>query len=186
MPIEKIPKTTNNPITLVDDSKSESEIISNEVKKSGSLDEVLSQYTEAPKVEKDESKKYSKGQFKIPSDPDVKGSKKITVKADTVITGSMVLLFINITIPGLIAAGHNKWNTKKYKHISRKDLKLSKEQLRDIEPIADEFAKTIDLTAHPALLLGAAMISVFATSYISILEPKVKEKTDESKSNNKK
>lgn len=164
-------------INLIDDSK---ESLSD-------FDSVFSDFTEAPKQEPKidhEKKPETNEEPKVFTVKNPEG-KKFSIEANKIIQGSTILLLLNLAIPSAIALGHNKLN-KRFKPINPRDIRLSKTQKNDLEPLADEFAKYINISMSPiALFIGGLLFQYFML-YMNMIEedpdfkPKKKKKKSES------
>jgi hypothetical protein len=87
------------------------------------------------------------------------------VISDTIINGALLLLFIDVAIPNLIAIINNKFTKKKVK-ASR--LQMTEAQKRELEPIANEAARAIQLQGNPITILAFSIVSIYATNLLLI------------------
>ena len=87
------------------------------------------------------------------------------VVSDTIINGALLLLFIDVVIPNLIAMINNKMSKKKIK-ASR--LAMTEGQKRELQPIADEAARAIQLQGNPITILAFSIVSIYATNLLLI------------------
>lgn len=113
-------------------------------------------------------------------DPD--SNKKVKVSADTVLKGSVVMLLINIAVPSLIAVAHNKFATG-YEPINKNDLKASKVTMKELEPLADEVFKSMEVKSSPMSLFLMGLAATYGLTYLNMLE-KIPKKEDEGQGDN--
>jgi hypothetical protein len=78
--------------------------------------------------------------------------------SSSIITGALFMLFIDLVIPALITLINNKVSKKK---IRAEQLKLSNDQRKELEPIADEVAKQINLQGNPVTVLVASLAAIY-------------------------
>jgi len=83
------------------------------------------------------------------------------VISDTIINGSLLLLLIDVAIPSVITLINNKVSKKK---IKSNRLQLTAAQRTELEPIANEAAKYIQLQGNPVTMLGLALFGIYFTN----------------------
>lgn len=81
------------------------------------------------------------------------------------LTGSIVIMLIDILLP-LIFAGIN--NTVSKKKIDADKLKLTDKQKKEFEPIADAVLKSIKIEANPVLVLAIGLIGAYGMNFYLI------------------
>jgi hypothetical protein len=160
---------------LIDESKDSKEMLSE-------LDKQLSNYTalevEDETSENDETEE--KEDFTDKSDPDLyyqsgkkrgqlrpKANDKLgvtirnetkVIKGNNLLTGLMMLTFIDLIFPLVITVVNNRFTKKS---IKSHQLKLSKTQKNELTPLADEVVKMLDIEANPLHMLIISMIGVY-------------------------
>ena len=89
------------------------------------------------------------------------------VNASKYLTGSIILMMIDAVIPSVLLKIMS-FSNPKYKAIKTKDIKLSKDQKQDLEPLADEVVKTMTVAMSPvsAFLLCTSLI--YGTNLMSV------------------
>ena len=78
----------------------------------------------------------------------------------SLVRGYMLLLVLDFVLPSAITIAMRKFGGAKWAQLKSKDIRLSDSEFNDLEPIADEVAKDIQLNISPMtqLLLGMAVI----------------------------
>lgn len=90
----------------------------------------------------------------------------VSIPASSVISGAMLLTFIDLVIPRAIMLLHNNLvpkGKKKIKTITQ--LRLSKSDLKELSPLADEVAALIKVEGNPYVMLSFSVISIYAFKY---------------------
>ncbi len=131
------------------------------------IDDVLEKFSKEKPEPETESKDDDKDLSFTMRDPDSR--EKVKVSGDTILKGSVVMLLINIAVPSLISLVHNKFNTG-YEPIHKNDLKAPKSVLKELEPLADEVFKTMEVKSSPMTLFFMGLISTYGFTYLNLLE----------------
>lgn len=78
----------------------------------------------------------------------------------SLVRGYMILLVLDFVLPMGITFLLSKTSNPKFKNIKAKDIKLTDDEFDDLEPVADEVAKDVQLNLSPMtqLFLGMAII----------------------------
>lgn len=78
----------------------------------------------------------------------------------SLVRGYMILLVLDFVLPMGITFLLKKTNNPKFKNIKPKDIKLTDDEFDDLEPVADEVAKDVQLNLSPMtqLFLGMSII----------------------------
>lgn len=76
------------------------------------------------------------------------------------ITGAVFLMFVDFIIPELIAIINNKFSKKE--KVDANLLRLTSEQRKQVEPIADNAMNAIKWKMHPGIILGVTMVGCYA------------------------
>jgi hypothetical protein len=87
-----------------------------------------------------------------------------TQKSTNIVTGKILLLFLDTLIPFLISFVYDKVKGKK---IPVKEIRLDKYEREDLEPLADEVAKEIDTGLTPLQTLVLSMGIMYFTKLTS-------------------
>jgi len=107
---------------------------------------------------------------------EIKGKRGRKKKADTngftgtignssVVTGALFLLLIDFVIPNVICMVNNKMSRKK---INPALLKLTEEQRKELEPLADEVARQINLKGDPKMIFIASLAAIYIGNFMLI------------------
>ena len=103
-----------------------------------------------------------------------------------IITGALFLLLIDMLVPLLIGLLNDRVSKNK---IDIKQLKLTKEQKNELEPICDAVVKHINFTANPIVILVLSLSGIYGINYMALLQSakldeKLKHKKQQNESNN--
>jgi len=103
--------------------------------------------------------------LKSNDEPEIKDRKKRNKKMlnSSIISGALFLLFIDLVIPNLISLVNNKVSKKK---ITAELLKLSNDQRKELEPLADEVARLINLQGNPAMVLSLSLAAIYLSNFM--------------------
>ena len=84
----------------------------------------------------------------------------VTPPRVSLVRGYMLLLLLDFVLPTFITLAMRKFGGSRWAHLQSKDIWLSDSEFNDLEPIADEVAKDIQLNVSPMaqLMLGMAVI----------------------------
>lgn len=82
-----------------------------------------------------------------------------------VLTGAMIISLIDLIIPSLIVTANNTID-KNGKKISINDLRLKATQKKELEPIAEELAKQIEIKANPLVIMIVSLISIYGLNFV--------------------
>lgn len=88
-----------------------------------------------------------------------------TIPGSMLINGALFLMFINFIIP-LIIVTTNNWLSPKEK-MSVKDIRLTKEECKDIDPLMDATLKQLNIQANPWILLMLSLTAAYATKFVN-------------------
>ncbi len=81
------------------------------------------------------------------------------------LTGAIMLTLVDILLP-LLFAGIN--NTLSKKKIDPDKLKLTTEQKKEFEPVADAVLKSIKFEANPVLVLSVGLLGAYGINYFML------------------
>lgn len=113
----------------------------------------------------------------ISGEPEIKGKRTRKKKGEndsefagiiggsSIVSGALFLLLIDFIIPNIICLLNNKVSKKK---INPSLLKLLDEQKKELEPIADEVAKLINLKGNPMTILIASLAAIYLGNFMLI------------------
>jgi hypothetical protein len=124
----------------------------------GEVEAMLADFKEVPIIEE-----------QISDENDENGKVKTRRKKDkkvinsSIISGALFLLFIDLVIPNLITLINNKVSKKK---ISAEMLKLSTDQRKELEPLAEEVAATINLKGNPTTVLVLSLGAIYLSNFM--------------------
>ena len=81
------------------------------------------------------------------------------------ISGALLILMIDLIIPNVIALANNKLSKEK---IKASDLQLETKQKNELEPIADEVAKTIQSFGSPLTVLIVTLLGIYGVNLMAL------------------
>lgn len=102
---------------------------------------------------------------------DKRGRKKKLVEPEqppempSLISGALLVLMIDLIIPNIIVFANNKITKEK---IKAKDLQLTNAQKNELQPVADEVAKTIALQANPLIVLVVTLLGIYGVNLMAL------------------
>ncbi len=88
-----------------------------------------------------------------------------TLQASDIISGALLLMFIDLAIPNLLVFANNARSKKK---IKAKALQMTDEQKRQLEPFANEASKQLLLKGNPVQVFLIALISIYGLNFIAL------------------
>lgn len=83
----------------------------------------------------------------------------------SLISGALLVLMIDLIIPNIIAFANNKITNEK---ITAKSLQLTTAQKNELQPVADEVAKTIALQANPLTVLIVTLLGIYGVNLMAL------------------
>lgn len=89
-----------------------------------------------------------------------------SLPASQLINGALFLAFINFIIPLAISGIHN-WLNKKNK-LAIKDLKLTNDEKKEIDPLMDATLKQLNINANPLILLIISLVGAYSVKYFNV------------------
>lgn len=95
-----------------------------------------------------------------------KAPKEMFISGD-IITGALLITFIDLFIPMIIVTVNNLLDPSG-KKVKIEQLRMKIQQRKELEPIADALAKEIELKANPWLLMIAALIGIYGLNFVNI------------------
>jgi hypothetical protein len=98
-----------------------------------------------------------------------KGKKR---KNDTILSGYMLLVFCDSAFPFLISFINNMFSEKRVKAAQ---LRLSLEEIQELQPIADDAAKQLQVYLSPVMAFGILLSMTYATKLIDIYDTEEKK-----------
>jgi hypothetical protein len=94
-----------------------------------------------------------------------KGFEKNIIKDDPIITGSLLIILIDLVIPNIMVFANNKFSKKK---IKTSDLMLSNEQKKELEPFADAAANQMMLKGNPIYMLIVCLLGMYGVKLMTL------------------
>ena len=88
------------------------------------------------------------------------------VNASKYLTGAIILMMIDAVIPSVLIKMMSMANPK-YKSIKTKEIKLSKEQKNDLEPLADEVVKQMTVNMSPMTAFRVCTSLIYGTNIMT-------------------
>lgn len=89
-----------------------------------------------------------------------------SIPASQLVNGALFLAFINFIIPLAISGVHN-WFNKKNK-LAIKDLKLTNDEKKEIDPLMDATLKQLNINANPLILLIISLVGAYSVKYFNV------------------
>lgn len=103
-----------------------------------------------------------------------------SIPASQLVNGALFLAFINFIIPLAISGIHN-WLNKKNK-LAIKDLKLTNDEKKEIDPLMDATLKQLNINANPLILLIISLVGAYSVKYFNVTmmfpEPEIIKKNE--------
>lgn len=126
-------------------------------KVSDEIDTLLSGYTakDVPIIDTSQS-------IKSPRKTRIKKDKKMVISGE-IITGLLFITLLDLTLPMLMCSTNNALTGEK---MNPNDLKLTQTQKNELEPIADEVMKELQLKANPIFILIVSFISIYGMKFL--------------------
>lgn len=130
----------------------------------------MNEFSENPEIPKNEQQEtdeqVNKGKRGRPKGSKSKGNYDKNIDVSEFITGELFITLIDLALPALVAAGHNKIVKDKKKQISFVELRMDEKQKQDLVPIADAASKQLMLKADPLTLFAVCLIGVYASNLL--------------------
>jgi len=105
----------------------------------------------------------------LPSQPVQVQTQPQTAKlSGMLIDGGLFLTLINMAVPLLITVIHNAMEKDKKKHIDPKKLKLSNDQIKELDPVCDAVMKQVSLTGNPLVILLIGLLTAYGLNFMAI------------------
>jgi hypothetical protein len=89
-----------------------------------------------------------------------------TININNYISGTLLLIVIDIVFPTIMKYFFTKLKTLK----NKRSLNLTSEERKELEPLADEFIKSLSLSLHPAEAFLIVLGFMYASKYASLDE----------------
>ena len=89
-----------------------------------------------------------------------------TININNYISGTLLLIVIDIVFPTIMKYFFTKLKTLK----NKRALNLTSEERKELEPLADEFIKSLSLSLHPAEAFLIVLSFMYASKYASLDE----------------
>jgi len=126
------------------------------------IEDMLSGYKEDLQVsdEPQQTGKKRRSKKKVENEPE-----KQPTEMPSMISGALLILMIDLLIPNVIALANNKFTKDKVK---ASDLQLDTKQKNELEPIADEVAKTIALQGNPMTVLVVTLLGIYGINLMAL------------------
>lgn len=91
------------------------------------------------------------------------------VNASKYLTGAIILMMVDAVIPSVLIKMMSMANPK-YKSIRTKDVKMSKDQKNDLEPLADEVVKSMVVSMSPMTAFLVCTSLIYGTNIMSAVD----------------
>ena len=153
--IETFPQVTPEPTPQVESEPIKNNFIASDVP--SELDGIISDYSQGAPQSASEptSVERIEAAHGVTPVPQTTTAPKISL-----VRGYMILLVLDFVLPMGITFMLRKTNNPKFNKLTARDIKLSDAEFDDLEPVADEVAKDVQLNLSPMtqLFLGMAII----------------------------
>jgi hypothetical protein len=108
-----------------------------------------------------QKRKYTKRKKLAPEAQSIVNPVKLS--GDTVLSGALLLMLIDIALPNIMCMVNNKMSKKK---VNPKALQMSKSQMDELSPIADKVTEQLLLKGNPVSVLIISLISIYGLNLI--------------------
>jgi hypothetical protein len=125
------------------------------------IDNLLSGYTETPIINEPVETGKKRGRKPKDQSPPVNEEPKIMDSA--AISGSLLILLVDLLIPNILVFANNKFSKKKMK---ASKLQMTAQQRSELEPLADAVAKQMALKSSPLAVLIISMVGIYGVNLI--------------------
>jgi len=146
----------NVPRGTIDDEPENTDFELDDAETIDSINANLSDYSEATDIKRETN---PQPQQKKPTKKKAKFAKK------TIISGYMMLLIIDLVFPNVLIFAYNRI---KGTNLSATDLMLSSDQKSELEPLADEAAKSLSMEVNPMTLFLISMGTFYAANFFAL------------------
>jgi len=169
-------------IELLDEPEEGSESLSSETRKNDNqILSMLDEYktVEPPKKSVEElieEENQTVASYKV---TDATTGRQKKVISGSIISGAMLMIFVNNIVPMAVAMMHNKY-AKGYKKIHPDELRLGNKQQKELQVFLDEAADSIQLKSDPLTMAALSLISLYGMQYWSLRQKELtKEEAQE-------
>jgi hypothetical protein len=91
-----------------------------------------------------------------------------TVTNGSLISGAILLLFIDLAIPNILCWSYNAFQKNKKKKINPRIMQLSQKQKDELEPLANEASKQLLLQASPLTVFLVALCGIYGLNFMML------------------
>lgn len=133
--------------------------------KTTDIDDYLSDYKDSAHVVEPDISDTTQEPIK----PRVRRSKKKvepSILTGDILTGAMFISLIDLALPMIIVTVNN--TIDKNNKIAVDKLRLKASQKKELEPIAEEVMKQLELKANPILILIISLVSIYGLNFVNV------------------
>jgi hypothetical protein len=125
----------------------------------GEVETMLKDFTEAPEM----SAPLNDEENSEIEDKKTRKKREKKVINSSIISGALFLLFIDLVIPNLISTINNRVSRSK---IGAEMLKLTTDQRKELEPLAEEVARLINIKGNPVMILSLSLGAIYLSNFM--------------------
>jgi hypothetical protein len=129
------------------------------------MNELLTGYTEKLTIDEPAAMEGEKKKRGRPSKSSKVEEPINEIQGSSVISGSLLILLIDLILPNIMAAVNNKVSKKK---IKASLLQMTPEQRKELEPVADAVSREMMLKANPLAMLIISMIGIYGVNLMML------------------
>jgi hypothetical protein len=155
------------PEFLAENYKDEMPDVSTGSASTSSADNVLTSSQDSEPPWKGDPRYYQTGKKAGQLRPVRLNKQPVEISGNLIISGALLLMFIDMVFPVLISLANNRINKKT--QVKPEQLRLTEEQKTQLIPLADAAAKNITVTANPFAVLGVALFGMYGANFISAI-----------------
>jgi len=128
------------------------------------VENLLIGYTEKPIVNTETESTKKRGRKPKNFQPEPEPEQLQTIGDNPMLSGSMIILMIDLIIPNLICFAGNRFTKKK---IKPQRLQMTSKQREELEPIAEKVAQQMALKANPMAVLIISLLGIYGVNFMS-------------------
>lgn len=87
---------------------------------------------------------------------------KPVVISGEIISGALFIMLIDLAIPQVIAIANNQFSKNK---IDANELRLTKAQKDELQPLADQVVKQLEITGNPVYIFILSMMGIYGLNF---------------------
>jgi hypothetical protein len=133
------------------------------------IEGILNGYTQAPFVNPETQSKSKRGRPKKEQQGAINQPNELqdnSIPESPVISGSLLILMVDLILPNLICFAANKMT--RGKKIKANRLQMTAKQREELEPIAEQVAKDMAMKANPMTVLIISLIGIYGVNFMQL------------------